>query len=69
MTNIGLDRIGVRAVFRRTLASRLDDLSLIDCIADAVGKVVEENNSKLWEIFQEALKKNNDYRQLENEPK
>ena len=69
MRNIGLDRMDVRAVFRRTLASRLDDLSFIDCIADAVGNVLEENNSKLWEMFQEAIKKGDDYRQLKNEPK
>ena len=58
MTKIGLDRMDVRASFRRSLVSRLDDLYLIDCIAEAVGQVIEENNNKLWVTLQEALKKN-----------
>lgn len=57
MTKIGIDRMDARAVFRRRLVGRLEELSLIDCIADAVGEVVEENNKKLWETLQEALKK------------
>ena len=57
MTRIGLDRMEVRAVFRRSLIGRFEELSLIDCIADAVGEVVEENNKKVWETLQEALKK------------
>ena len=57
MTKIGLDRMGVRAVFRRSLVGRLVEPCLIDCIADAVSEVIEENNKKLWETLQEALKK------------
>ena len=54
---IGLDRMEVRAIFRRKLFGRLEETSLIDCVADVVGEVVEENNKKLWETLQEALKK------------
>jgi len=57
MTKIGLDRMQVRAVFRRSLVGSLEETSLIDNIADAVGVVIEENNKKLWETLQEALKK------------
>ena len=57
MTKIGLDRMEVRAVFRRSLIGSFEELSLIDHIADAVGEVIEENNKKLWETLQEALKK------------
>ena len=64
MTKIGLDRMDVRAVFRRRLVGKMEELSLIDCIADAVGEVIEENNNRLWETFKEALKKSNDYGQL-----
>lgn len=55
MTKIGLDRMEVRAVFRRSLIGSFEELSLIDHIADAVGEVIEEK--KLWETLQEALKK------------
>ena len=57
MTKVGLDRMDIRAVFRRRLINKIEEVSLIDCIADAVGEVVEENNKKLWETLQEALKK------------
>jgi hypothetical protein len=57
MTKIGLDRMEVRAVFRRSIVSRFEEPSLIEHIADAVGEVIEENNKKLWETLQEALKK------------
>ena len=57
MTKIGLDRMEVRAVFRRSLIGSFEELSLIDHIADVVGEVIEENNKKLWETLQEALKK------------
>ena len=57
MTNIGLDRMEVRAVFRRNLVGKLEDASFIDDIADAVGQAIEENNRRLWETVQQALKK------------
>jgi len=57
MTKIGLDRMETKAVFRRSITARLAEVSLLDCIADAVGEVVEENNKKLWEALQEVLKK------------
>lgn len=57
MEKIGLGKMDVRAIFRRNLVSKLEEPSLTDCIADAVYEVVEENNNKLWESLQEALKK------------
>lgn len=57
MDKLGLSKMDVRAVFRRNLVGKLEELSLMDSIADAVSEVVEENNNKLWESFQEALKK------------
>ena len=54
----GLGRIEVRAIFRRNFVGRWEEEpSLIDCIADAVGELVEENNEKLCEKLQEVLKK------------
>ena len=55
--NIGLDKMEVRAIFRRTVVGRLKDLSLIDYIADAVANVIEENNKRILETLQEATKK------------
>ena len=51
MKNIGIDKIEVRAIFRRTLAYRSVSIesSLLDCIADAIGEAIEENNKKLLE--------------------
>ena len=57
MTKIGLGKMDVRAVFRRNLVGKFGELSSIDYIADAVCEVMEENNNKLWESLQEALKK------------
>ncbi len=55
--NIGLDKMEVRAVFKRSVVGRLEDLSLIECIADAVGNVIEANNNRIWETLKEATKK------------
>ena len=55
--NIGLDKIEVKAIFKRTVVGRSEDLSLIDYIADAVGNVIEDNNKRIWETLQEATKK------------
>ena len=55
--NIGLDKIEVKAIFKRTVVGRLEDLSLIDYIGDAVGNVIEDNNKRIWETLQEATKK------------
>ncbi len=51
MKKFGIDRVEVRAIFRRTLASRSVPVesSVLDCIADAVGQVIEENNRRLLE--------------------
>jgi hypothetical protein len=57
MTKIGLDRMEVRAVFKRSFVGSIEEQSLIDHIANAVGEVIEENNKKLWETLLEALKK------------
>ena len=57
MEKVGLGKMEVRAVFRRSLFGKLEELSLIDSIADAVCEVIEENNNKLRESLQEALSK------------
>ncbi len=61
MTKFGLDRMEVRAVFRRTLSLhgriKEEDIDFIDHLANAVGEVVEENNKKLWGQFEDYLKR------------
>lgn len=37
----------VRAIFRRKLVDKPLESSLVDCIADAVAEVIEENNQRL----------------------
>ena len=49
MKKIGLDKLDVIAVFRRTFADRVIDDPLIDSIAKSVGEVIEENNKRLLE--------------------
>ena len=44
-----LDKFEVRAIFKRNAACRGVDSSLLDCIADAVGEVIEENNRRFLE--------------------
>ena len=46
--NIGLDRMEVKAIFRKNFVGRIEETALMDCITNAVGEVVEENNKKLW---------------------
>lgn len=59
MANLGLDRMQVQAVFRRTLSGKLkeNDIDFVDYLANTVGEVIEENNKKLWEQFQDYLKR------------
>ncbi len=59
MMKLGLDRMQVQAVLRRTLSGRIDekDVDLMDCLAHTVGEVIEENNKKLWEQFEDYLKR------------
>ena len=55
--NIGLGKLEVKAIFRKNLVGRAEETSLTNCITNAVGEVVEENNKKLWGKLQEELKK------------
>ena len=52
MDNGCLDRFEVRAIFRRNFKCRAIESSLLECIADAVGEVIEENNRRLLEKHQ-----------------
>jgi len=47
MSNTLMDRSEVRAFFKRNIACRSIEPSLLECIADAVGEVIEENNKRL----------------------
>ena len=53
MIRLGIDKLEVQAVFKRTqslsgMLKKKDD-NLIACLANAVGEVIEENNKKLYE--------------------
>ena len=47
----GLDKIEVRAIFRRNLVGRVkistDESNLMECIADAVAEAIKDNNIRL----------------------
>jgi hypothetical protein len=47
MKRIGLDRLAVVSIFRRSLADEVERNPLIKSIAKAVGETVEENNKQL----------------------
>ena len=47
VSKTGVDRMEVRAIFRRKLVGKPLESSLVDCIADAVAEVIEENNQRL----------------------
>lgn len=49
MKRIGLDKLDVMTVFRRTFAGKVEEDPLINSIAKAVGEVIEENNKRLLE--------------------
>ena len=57
MKKIGLDKLDVVAVFRRTLADRVEEDPLVNSIARAVGEAIEENNKKLWEYLGDTQEK------------
>jgi hypothetical protein len=58
MAEIGLDKMAVRAIFRRYFTiSAEEDSSWVDCVADAVSEVVKENNKKFLGNLQEVLEK------------
>jgi len=44
-----LSKFEVRAIFRRNARYREIESSLLDCIADSVVEVIEENNRRLLE--------------------
>ncbi len=47
MERIGLGKLDVMTVFRRTFANKVAEDPLINSIAKAVGEVIEENNQRL----------------------
>ena len=49
MGNIGLHKLDVVTIFRRTFAEQVTADPLVNSIAMAVGEVIEENNKKLLE--------------------
>lgn len=49
MKRIGLGKVDVMTVFRRTFADKVAEDPLINSIAKAVGEVIEENNRRLLE--------------------
>ena len=49
MKKIGLDKLDVITVFRRTFANRVEEEPLIGQIAKAVGEVIEEDNKRILE--------------------
>lgn len=57
MRKIGLDKLEVVAVFRRTFKDRVMEDALISSIAKVVGEVIEENKKRLLEDLVGASKK------------
>jgi len=57
MKRIGLDKVDVMTVFRRTFAGKVEEVPLINSIAKAVGEVVEENNRRLLEDLLKVIQK------------
>ena len=51
MQKYSLDKTEVKALFRRNIRCKSLDSSLLDCIADAVSQVIEENNKILLEAI------------------
>ena len=49
MGDVGLNKLDVITIFRRTFADRLTADPSVNSIAMAVGEVIEENNKKLLE--------------------
>ena len=57
MEGIGLGKLDVMTVFRRTFASKVEEDPLINSIAKAVGEVIEENNRRLLEDLLKTIQK------------
>lgn len=57
MKGIGLGKLDVMTVFRRTFASKVEEDPLINSIAKAVGEVIEENNRRLLEDLLKTIQK------------
>ena len=47
-----MNKLEVREVFKRDIACKSMDSSLLECIADAVGMVIEENNRRILDEFE-----------------
>jgi len=56
MRKVGLDRREVIMIFRRTFGDKVIEDPLINSVAKAVGKVIEENNKKLLDELVNTLK-------------
>lgn len=52
-----IDKFEVRAIFRRNAACRRVESSLLDCIADSIGEVIDENNRLLLDNFKDMLER------------
>ena len=46
-----MNKMEVREVFKREIICKSVDSSLLECIADAVGMVIEENNRRILDEF------------------
>ena len=53
MKKIGLDRLAVSGIFRRTFSDEVEENPLVKSIAKAVGETVEENNKQLLDDLRE----------------
>ena len=56
MKEIGLNRLDVINVFRRTLTDRVEQDTLINSIVMAVAEVIEENNKRIFKDILVTLK-------------
>ena len=56
MKEIGLNKLDVINVFRRTLTDRVEQDTLINSIVMAVAEVIEENNKRIFKDILVTLK-------------
>ena len=56
MREIGLNKLDVINVFRRTLTDRVEQDTLINSIVMAVAEVIEENNKRIFKDILVTLK-------------
>ena len=52
MKKVGLDKLDVITIFKRTFANKVMEDAFINSIAKAVGETIEENNKKLCREFE-----------------